>query len=224
MAHTLTGLDLYLIRHGESAGNTRDPRAPFDPDPDLTERGRAQMTLLGRRLQADGVVFNAVYSSSLKRAVESADVMLGAMGAAPLFERVRALDELRVATRGGQPYDQRLSEQEQKSYERAGAWWVYGEQAGDGVESERLLQRRVMGWIEDRLLNGSREATSSGNRVVALVMHGGSIRTALQSILGFDSAYLRRFQIDNASISRMRFTDFGWYPVSINDAWHAREA
>jgi len=224
MLHRDSELDLYLIRHGESAGNRRDPRAPYDPDSELTPRGREQMTLLGRRLLADRVVFDAVYSSTLKRAIGSAEAMLSAMGSRVRFERVRALDELRVAIRDGQPIDQRLNDQELRSYERAGPWWVYGEQAGEGVESERMLQRRVMSWIEDRLINDTRFLTPGGTSVVAMVTHGGAIRTALQSILGFDATFIRRFQIDNASISRLRFNASGWFPVSINDAWHARDA
>lgn len=223
MIHPEFELDLYLIRHGESAANTRAPGAPWNADADLTKRGRTQMKSLGLRLVADGVSFDAVYSSSLKRAIESAEVVLDAMGAGPHFERVAAVDELRVATRDGQPFDQRLSDHERKGFVAAGQWWVYGPEASDRVESERLLQRRVVGWIEDHLLNDPGTVGSPGTRTVALIMHGGSIRTALQSILGFDGAYIRRLQIDNASISRLKFNRSGWFPVSINDAWHTHD-
>lgn len=215
-------LDLYLIRHGESGMNVqRAPGTAWEPDPPLTERGIRQMQALGRRLAAAGVRFDRVYSSSLRRAVASAEALLDILGKpGPALERVPALDELRVALRDGRPFDQGLSDEERKEFAAAGQWWVYGPEAGDRVESERLLQRRVMGWIEDRLLNGLGSASPDA-RTVALIMHGGSIRTALQSILGFDGTYIRRFQIDNASISRLKFNRSGWFPISINDAWHA---
>jgi broad specificity phosphatase PhoE len=81
----------------------------------------------------------------------------------------------------------------------------------------------MIGFIEDRLLHDDGFSSPGGVKRVALVSHGHAIRSALHGILGFDSRYVRRIQIDNASVSRMRFTVRGWYPVSINDAWHTHD-
>ncbi|MBI2965359.1 MAG: histidine phosphatase family protein, partial [Chloroflexi bacterium] len=70
--HPQFELDLYLIRHGESANNiARDLDVAWDRDPPLTDRGRGQIHALGRRLVAEGMRFDRVYSSSLQRSVHS---------------------------------------------------------------------------------------------------------------------------------------------------------
>lgn len=218
-------LDLFFIRHGESANNVdRDSRLPWRRDPPLTDRGRGQIRALGRRLAAEGVRFDRVYSSSLQRSVHSARELLTAMGVdEPKFESVDALDEIRVAVRDGRPFDQKLSPEERDRYGAAGPWWIYGPRAERNVESERLLERRIIGFIEDSLLYDHAFSSQAGTKRVALVSHGHAIRSALHGILGFDSGYIRRIQLDNASVSRMRFTTRGWFPVSVNDAWHTHE-
>ena len=218
-------LDLFLIRHGESANNiARDPSVAWHRDPALTQRGAAQLHALGRRLAAEGVRFDRVYSSSLQRSIHSARELLTAMGVPdPKFESVDALDEIRVAVRDGRPFDQKLSPEERDSFGAAGAWWIYGPRAERDVESERLLERRIIGWIEDTLLYDHAFSAQAGTKRVALVSHGHAIRSALHGILGFDSRYVRRIQLDNASVSRLRFTAHGWFPVSVNDAWHTHE-
>ncbi|MBI2964885.1 MAG: histidine phosphatase family protein, partial [Chloroflexi bacterium] len=215
----------FLIRHGESANNiANDLNVPWDRDPPLTDRGRGQIQALGRRLVAEGMRFDRVYSSSLQRSVHSARELLLAMGVnEPKFESVDALDEIRVAVREGRPFDQKLSPDERDHFTGAGVWWVYGPEASRSAESERLVERRIIGFIEDRLLHDSVISSQAGVKRVALVSHGHAIRSALHGILGFDSRYVRRIQIDNASVSRMRFTVRGWYPVSINDAWHTHD-
>jgi broad specificity phosphatase PhoE len=225
MFHSEFELDLYLIRHGESANNiATDANVPWDRDPSLTERGRGQIRALGRRLVAEGVRFDRVYSSSLQRSIHSARELMCAMGIEePKFESVDALDEIRVAVREGRPFDQKLSPEERDHFSAGGIWWVYGPAAGRTVESERLVERRIIGFIEDTLLHDPVLSAQPGAKRVAIVSHGHAIRSALHGILGFDSRYVRRIQIDNASISRMRFSARGWYPVSINDAWHTHE-
>jgi phosphohistidine phosphatase len=58
---------LYLVRHGEAA--------PGDPDElrSLTPEGRAQSRVLGERLASDGVQVDALLSSPLLRARETAE-------------------------------------------------------------------------------------------------------------------------------------------------------
>lgn len=67
-------LELYIIRHGQSMGNiARDTtNISFQDlhDPRLTELGKAQAGLCGERFK--NLEFDAVYSSALLRAVETA--------------------------------------------------------------------------------------------------------------------------------------------------------
>ncbi len=67
-------LELYIIRHGQSMGNIErntDGLSPEDlHDPRLTALGKNQAILCGERFK--NVEFDAVYSSALLRAVETA--------------------------------------------------------------------------------------------------------------------------------------------------------
>src|SRR5204862_3415424 len=68
---------LLLARHGETDWN-RDRRWQGHADRPLTERGRAQATELAERL-AD-IALDAVYSSDLRRARETAEAVAQAQG------------------------------------------------------------------------------------------------------------------------------------------------
>lgn len=66
-------LDLYLVRHGESFGNTGGDKDFTDDrrfDPPLTARGERQAQLLGEYFSA--LPLDAVFSSGLRRSVHTA--------------------------------------------------------------------------------------------------------------------------------------------------------
>ena len=61
---------LYLIRHGQSAGNAEGRFGGHGPTP-LSDLGRRQAEITGRLLAAEGIT--AIYSSDLLRAVQTAE-------------------------------------------------------------------------------------------------------------------------------------------------------
>lgn len=67
-------MDLYLIRHAEAVDRS-DPNYS-DEDRPLTEDGRLQASALAKALVARGVQFNAVISSPVVRARQTAEEML----------------------------------------------------------------------------------------------------------------------------------------------------
>ncbi len=73
-----SGSVVYLVRHGESAGNVNLGMRRSD-DPPLTERGRAQASRAAAALAKVGI--DAVYSSPLRRARETAEAIAAASGA-----------------------------------------------------------------------------------------------------------------------------------------------
>jgi phosphohistidine phosphatase len=86
---------LYLVRHAEAAPGTPDELRT------LTAEGREQARRLGEQLRADGVVPNAILTSPLLRARETA----GALGLGPSEPDERlapgaTADDVRAAAAG----------------------------------------------------------------------------------------------------------------------------
>jgi len=66
---------LVLLRHGESTWN-KENRFTGWTDVDLSERGREEAREAGRLLRADGYAFDIAYTSVLKRAIRTLDLVL----------------------------------------------------------------------------------------------------------------------------------------------------
>lgn len=67
-------MELYLIRHGESIGNTKKGFISGQSDPDgLTQKGRAQIIRTAWELKDEQ--FDALYYSPVQRAKESAELI-----------------------------------------------------------------------------------------------------------------------------------------------------
>ena len=70
-------MDLYLIRHGQSHINLQDWQ-DGNVDEGLTDQGRAQTAALARWLPREVPEIDALYSSTMRRALETAAVLAGA--------------------------------------------------------------------------------------------------------------------------------------------------
>ncbi len=220
MIHDGFECEFYFIRHGESESNiTPGIAAGKNFDSAMSPRGYAQARALGERLKAEGVTFDRVYSSSLQRASETAAAMLDAMDAREVRPvLVPEIIELQIpAWRGKLAADVKTPDI-QLLHASKGGWFVPG---GDG-EAERIVERRFSNWLEDEILFNPEMGGRPGTHRRAVVSHGAALRCLFHYILGFDDVYVRRFQLDNCSITRFRFTSWGWFPIAINDSSHTR--
>ncbi len=69
-------MELYIVRHGTTDWNEQK-RFQGRQDTELNEEGRSLAAELGHRLSARGIVFDRIYSSPLKRALETALLIRG---------------------------------------------------------------------------------------------------------------------------------------------------
>lgn len=83
---------LVLVRHGQSEWNLKNLFTGWK-DVDLTEQGVAEARAAGRKLKAQGLKFDCAYTSALKRAQRTLDLMLEEMGQTVPIVRDQALNE-----------------------------------------------------------------------------------------------------------------------------------
>jgi probable phosphoglycerate mutase len=219
LIHDNVVFDFYFIRHGESQSNvTPGIAAGANFDAPMTERGHKQAEAVGRRLAAEGVQFEKIYTSSLIRAVQTTEDMLRGMGIAGAdFDKVDAIIERQTpAWRGKLAADVMPVEVRLKMAEK-GKWF----KPADG-ETLRWVERRASNWLEDEITYNPAWYEESGTHTIAIVTHGDTMRSLLHYITGMDNRLLMRTDIFNCSISRFRFGQNGWYIGSINDSSHTR--
>jgi broad specificity phosphatase PhoE len=168
---------ILLARHGESDWN-RDGRWQGHADRPLTERGRRQAQELARHLAH--VDLDAIYSSDLRRAQESAEIVGRAKGLD--VKTIPALREVDVGSWSGLT----RTEAEQR-YPEAYPRWIAGEEGWDDGETYDELSNRVLDAVQ-------RIAADHPEERVLVVAHGGSIRAVHAAALGVDVHTYRRIQ------------------------------
>ena len=174
---------LVLVRHGETEYNRDERWQGSGSDSPLTERGMEQARTAARSLA--GVLFDALYASSLVRAVETAHVLAGALGL-----EVRVDDGLRELAHGsweGKTMEEVLdSWPEEHAALESDPWNV----PRPGGESYRELAERL--WpVLDRFAD-----RHAGGRVL-VVTHGGPIRLVLAELSGTPLTRRDRLGVDN---------------------------
>ena len=152
---------ILLARHGETDWN-REGRFQGWADPPLNATGRAQAVDLSVQLMAEELA--AVYSSPLRRAYETAEVVAASRGLEPVT--VDALREVDVGSWSGLS----RAEIEQRFPEQYARWLDYGRGWEDGETYEQMVDR-VVGALQE-LAEGR-----DGERILA-VTHGGPMRAA----------------------------------------------
>ena len=157
---------ILLARHGETDWN-RIGRWQGQADPPLNDDGQAQAAELAEQLVGDGIA--AIYSSDLRRASETADVIGARLGLEVVLDR--GLREIDVGSWSG------LTRAEvEERFPEGFARWQGGEIGHDGETSEELTER-VVATVE-------RIAAAHEGETVLVVTHGGAIRALRRHAIG----------------------------------------
>ncbi|RME77269.1 2,3-diphosphoglycerate-dependent phosphoglycerate mutase [Candidatus Woesearchaeota archaeon] len=83
---------LVLLRHGESTWN-KENRFTGWTDVPLTKKGEEEARHAGRILKENGFTFDVVFTSFLKRAIQTAQIVLDEMNLSPLIVKTWRLNE-----------------------------------------------------------------------------------------------------------------------------------
>jgi len=163
---------LVLVRHGQSDWNLKNLFTGWR-DIDLTEKGVAEAREAGRKLKAQGIKFDVAFTSVLKRAQRTLDLMLTELGQTtiPIFKD-QALNERDYGELVGLNKD---DARKKWGEEQVHIWRRSYDVAPPGGESLKdTLARALPYYVTDilpRVLRGERVLVAAhGNSLRALVM------------------------------------------------------
>jgi 2,3-bisphosphoglycerate-dependent phosphoglycerate mutase len=163
---------LVLVRHGQSQWNLENLFTGWR-DIDLTDKGVAEARAAGRRLKAQGLAFDIGFTSALKRAQRTLDLVLEEMGQSkiPIMQNL-ALNERDYGDLSGLNKD---DARKKWGEEQVHIWRRSYDVAPPGGESLRdTLARTLPYYVQEilpRVLRGERVIVAAhGNSLRALVM------------------------------------------------------
>jgi len=196
---------LLPVRHGETEWNVLG-REMGHLDSPLTPCGVGQARALGRRLGEMRI--DALYSSDLGRAVQTAEILGAACGRAPQADpglRERHMGEFEGLTRDEvrERYPEHYA-----AYQRTGVIAVVPGGESTIARSERSA--RVLTSIAER----------HPDETVAVVTHGGFLMGFLEWVMGLEPGNGGRFRKQNASFNAFDYVDSKWTLRTWNDVSH----
>lgn len=165
---------LVLVRHGQSEWNKKNLFTGWR-DPDLTEQGIAEAEEAGRVLNEEGLKFDIAFTSVLKRAQKTCDIILEGVGQTGL-ETIRdmALNERNYGDLAGLNKD---DARDRWGEEQVHIWRRSYDTPPPGDEGESLRDTGARVWpyymqeILPRVLRGQTVLVAAhGNSLRALVM------------------------------------------------------
>jgi broad specificity phosphatase PhoE len=177
---------VYVIRHGESENNRAKLWTGW-LDVSLTEKGVEDAEKAHRYLQ--GISFDAVYASDLKRAKQTAEICLpdGKYQTTPL------LREINVGTLAGCPLSFLTDE----------------DRARIAKEGYVMFQGESQEAFDQRILSFKKELEALSCERVAAFSHAGFLRGMLDSVLGV--RHIRgTVQCKNCAIAVFEYSDGKW--------------
>jgi probable phosphoglycerate mutase len=193
-----------VVRHGETDWN-REGRWQGQGGPGLNDSGRAQAAQVAARLVRMRI--DAIYTSDLARARETAAIIGDVTGHSPVSERgLREVDngDWRGLTRA------EVRQRNPKGYAR----WLRGESGWNGGETYDQMHARVIATL-DRLLASHRRGR------IVLVSHGGAVRAIAAHAAGLPGH--DRVHIDgarNCSLTTVVTVRRALRLVAFNDTGH----
>jgi probable phosphoglycerate mutase len=177
-----TSLRIYLARHGQTDWNI-EHRLQGSKDTPLNSTGREQATTLAERLK--GVRLDAVYSSTLRRSRETAEIVRGSV---PL-RNLAGLNERRLGTFEGRRADASdpvtAGDYERRSQDP--------DDTLDGGESLSQFFERVR-----TTMTGIRTQHPSG--AILIVSHGGTNQMIVRTLLGQSADAAHSFEQANGEL------------------------
>lgn len=172
---------LVLLRHGQSQWNLENRFTGFY-DIDLSDQGREEAAGAGKRLKALGVKFDAAFTSTLKRAGNTAEIALKNAGQEDLIPKLVRHDDLRERDYGDLTGLDKDETRAKYGDEQVHIWRrSYDVRPPGGECLEDVVEKRVRPYYDANI----KKLLEEGKNVL-VAAHGNSLR-ALLIILGAET-------------------------------------
>ena len=196
-------MEIVFVRHGQPERVVRHDGQPADPP--LSAIGQRQAAAVAGWLSEMGV--DALYSSPMRRALQTAEAISGATGLVPTVR-----DGLSEFDRDSPAYVpmEVLKETDRERWNELAT--------GSFGDAERTAQFiATVNHAVDEIVADHR------SQRVALACHGGVVNAYLARCLGFDADTFLRFDVDYTSVTRVFASSHGHRSVlSVNERTHLR--
>jgi len=208
MGNAMASVRLLLVRHGETEWN-QENRWQGQADVPLSEAGRIQAHRLAQRLMAEGRRIQAMYTSDLSRAAQTAEILGAVLGVRPASDL--AWREMDIGVWSGLTTAEVIARHAEE-WERLRA----GEDLPRGG-GETFAQ------FQERLVRGAwRLLENHAGEDVAIVTHGGAVRAFLLHCRKLPVSQFREVdKIGNTGLSEVTIFANGEALVhAVNDTRH----
>jgi alpha-ribazole phosphatase len=180
---------VYFIRHGETKPNHNHTYQGCRIDEGLTEKGILEA--IKTRHEFEGKQVDVVYSSPMKRAVETAEVVFGEKVIQDDGFIERDLGEWTGKTKA---YIKENLPEQYAPYQASRDM-----SSVKGAEPYEQFETRLHTALEHLL-------SIHNNKVVAVFSHGGPIKLLLAKIQGFPRSYIGTIKIENTFVVKVKFS------------------
>ena len=198
-------MKLILVRHGESEANAKDIFQGQNIDSELSEKGKQQAKKIAERLKNENI--EAIYSSGLKRAKQTADELANLQNLKVIFDE--RLGEFNAGTLNS---IKEIGEYFEKQIKEKGCEF-FDVKTPNG-ESKREHVNRIKSFLKDILKK------HTGN--VILVSSGGTNKLLLGIINHIPLEESYKLEQDNACINIIETNGKNHEIIITNDTSHLK--
>ena len=190
-----------LVRHGESSYNVERRVQGHCDLSQLTENGQSGAQQVGKALKE--LKFAAAYSSPLKRAKETAELILAALEAAPVPQFSDDLKEINLVQWEGMTFDQ----VEAEFPEGFKCWRDHPQDLKMQIETPAGIEEfyPVPALYEQAKRFWEAILPNHAGETILVVAHSGINRCLINTAIGLGPAHYQSFQQSNCGISILNF-------------------
>ena len=201
---------IFIVRHGETDWNLRGIHQGHMDSP-LTREGEHQAQLLGMRFAGEGTRFDAVYTSDLGRAVQSARNICRAIEQENIIQKEPRLRERALGLLEGLTYAQIADQMPRDHKQHTSGDPDYRPENGESWRDIYDRAREILNEL----------AQCNDGKSILCVTHGGVISMAMKFCMNIDIAAKRRFHVQNTALNVLEWhAENDWQLRTLGDTSH----